>query len=70
MNTPTITLTLTVDEAWNLKQRCADSASMWHQLWQDASDGKRPDLDANACLALNRQAWKFYEQLESLGAVA
>lgn len=59
----TVTLTLTADEAWHLRQMCADSASRWHHLWQDAMDGKRPDLDAKGCLSLNRKAWDFYHRL-------
>lgn len=59
----TVTLTLTADEAWHLRQMCADSASYWHHLWQDAADGKRPDLNAEACQTLNRKAWSFYKRL-------
>lgn len=66
----TITLTLTADEAWALKQMCADSACYWHHLWQDTMDGKRPDLDAPSALRMNRKAWDFYKRLAEMGAVA
>ena len=62
----TVTLTLTASEAWFLAQCCADSASKWHELWQDTEGGKRQDLDANACRMLNRQAWGFYEMLHAV----
>ena len=62
----TVTLTLTASEAWFLAQCCADSASKWHELWQDTACGKRLDLDLNACRLLNRQAWGFYEKLHAV----
>lgn len=63
----TVTITLTLSEAWDLKTCCADSASYWHNLWQDAMDGKRKDLDAKACLALNKRARRFYETIDEAG---
>jgi hypothetical protein len=67
MQTPkTITLTLTADEAWHLAQRCADACSYWHSLWQDAADGKRPDLHPDACYSISRSGWAFYEQIHAL----
>ena len=67
MNTATaVTLTLTPDQAWALRQMCADSACHWHHLWQDAMDGKRTDLDPSACSTLNSKAWEFYNLIGDL----
>jgi DNA-binding transcriptional LysR family regulator len=61
-----ITLELTEDEAWWLKQFCIDAAIVWHQNWQDVSDGKRPDLDADSCKVLNRRAHDYAERIQEL----
>lgn len=61
----TVTLELTADEAFWMQQLCVDAGSYWHSLWQDATNGKRPDLDVESCSRLSRKAWDFYQKLES-----
>ena len=62
-----VTVTVPASAAWRLKSACGDSACHWHRLWQDAMDGKRPDLDADACASLSREAWALWESLNDQG---
>lgn len=62
-----ITLELTFDEAWNLKSHLIDSSCYWHRLWQDAMDGKRPELDAKCCQLISKRAQDFFNKIEELG---
>ena len=64
----TVTLEIPADLAWILKGACVDSASHWHHLWQDAADGKRTDVSADAARSLSRKAWELWEILDSQGA--
>jgi hypothetical protein len=63
---PKITLELTPDEAWWLKTFCVDASIVWHDLWRDAAEGKRPDLDAESCKRLNRRAHEYAERIREL----
>jgi hypothetical protein len=63
---PKITLELTPDEAFWLQQFCVDAAIVWHGLWQDTADGKRPDLDVESCKRLNRRAHEYAERIREL----
>jgi hypothetical protein len=62
----TVTLTLTAAEASQLAGALVDSATRWHQLWQDAIEGRRPDLTPEGCSALRRAAWAQYDKLREL----
>lgn len=62
MNTE-ILATLTADELFWVRSALADSGSHWHHLWQDVVEGKRDDLDAEACRRLSRQAWDLWKRL-------
>jgi hypothetical protein len=63
----TITITIPADLAWRLKSACADSAGIWHQHWRDVADGKRDDLNRDACASISRNAWQLWEILDSQG---
>jgi hypothetical protein len=64
--TTKITLELTDNEAFWLQSFCVDAAIVWHDLWQDTAEGKRPDLDAESCKRLNRRAHEFADQIREL----
>lgn len=64
--TTKVTLELTPDEAFWLQQFCVDAAIVWHGLWQDTADGKRPDLDVASCQRLNRRAHEFADRIREL----
>lgn len=67
MSTETITLTIPAKLAWRLKAACADSSGVWHNHWRDVAEGRRDDLDRDACSALSRDAWKLWEILNDQG---
>ena len=63
----TLTLTIPATLAWRLKSACADSSTAWHQHWRDCRDGKRDDLDADACRRISNDAWALWEILNAQG---
>ena len=63
----TISIEIPADLAWRLKSACADSAGIWHQHWRDVADGKRDDLNRDACASISRNAWALWEILDSQG---
>lgn len=64
MSTETLT-NLTAAELTEIRRCLADSGCYWHHLWQDVMDGKRDDLDADACRQLSRRAWDLWQRLGS-----
>jgi hypothetical protein len=63
----TITIEIPAKLAWRLKVACTDSASVWHQLWRDVADGKRDDLDRDACASLSREGHALWNILNDQG---
>lgn len=61
-----ITLELTPDEAFWLMLFCGSAAMVWHQNWQKVADGKRTDLDVDACQTLSRRAHEYAERIQEL----
>ena len=61
--TTTVTLTVSVSEVQDLMRAAADSGCYWHHLYQDVVDGKRDDLDADACIRISRKSWALWQRL-------
>lgn len=62
-STPTATITLSVSDLQDLMRAAADSGCYWHHLYQDVVDGKRDDLDADACIRISRKSWALWKRL-------
>ena len=58
------TVTFTVDEAdafW-VRQALKDSMNRWGELAIQANNGKRPDLDVEACRSIRSRATRLYNE--------
>ena len=65
--TATVKVEIPADLAYALKNACADSASVWNKHWRDVTEGKRDDLNRDACASISRNAWTLWEILDSQG---
>lgn len=61
----TVTFTVSAADAHWVRAALVDSATYWHELWQDAESGRRPDLNPESCLSINRRAWRLYQDLST-----
>jgi uncharacterized protein VirK/YbjX len=70
MTAQTVTITLSRDDAWWIKNGCSDAANYWHGLYQQTADGERSDLDPESCERINRRYHRLWQLLHDAGAVA
>lgn len=61
-----VTITLSNDDAYWMKQFCGDAAIYWDTLLSQVTSGRRPDLDESSCRRLRDRAQGFYNMIDKI----